>query len=112
MKKMLSPNFRKKVHMIREEALDRFLLSGFEQGLPDEFRAGCACVDQLVSDFVAFRMFVEAETRERVPIKKNSQLLYHPRPSSATHERKHHTKTAKDDVYTSKISRLMMAPSS
>ena len=71
--------------MIREEALDRFLSPGFEQGLPDEFRAGCACVDQLVSDFVAFRMFIEAETRERVPMRNNSQLLYHPRPSVKPH---------------------------
>ena len=80
MKNMLSAGFCKKVHIIHEDDLCHFLLPGFEQGLPDEFQMGSASVDELVSNFVAFRMFVEAETRERVPNQAHNRLLYR-RPS-------------------------------
>ena len=56
---------------MREEALSLFLRPGFERYLPDEFEHGQVVVDDLVQDFVAFRMFVEAETRERVPKSHN-----------------------------------------
>lgn len=79
MQKMLSPSFCKKVHIIQEHELDRFLLPGFEQGLPDELQQGCASANELVADFVAFRMFVEAETRERCPSNSYNRLFY---PSS------------------------------
>jgi hypothetical protein len=44
-----------------------YLKPGFEEYLPDESKLGQAKVDALVNDFIAFRMFLEAETRDRVP---------------------------------------------
>jgi hypothetical protein len=67
MKPMLSTAFRKKVHMVSEDCLGMYLKPGFEEYLPAEFRAGHVNVDDLVNDFIAFRMFIEAETRDRVP---------------------------------------------
>ena len=62
----LKPEFRKKVQMIHEDSLNRLFKPGFEAYLPDDLKAGTASTDDLVNDFIAFRMFLEAETRERL----------------------------------------------
>lgn len=62
---MLSPAFRKKVHMIPEEKLGNFLQPGFELRLPDEFNCGHADVPALVEDFITFRKHVEESSLDR-----------------------------------------------
>jgi CRAL/TRIO domain len=59
MKRMLSHEFRKKVFMIKEEALDDYLEEGFEDYLPDDMARGKANSKELVKDFIAYRKFVE-----------------------------------------------------
>jgi hypothetical protein len=59
MRGMLSRDFRKKVFMIREPALDKFLEPGFEEFLPDDMPRGKTNTHQLVKDFIAYRKFVE-----------------------------------------------------
>lgn len=58
-KPMLSSGFRRKVHMIPEEKLGRFLQPGFAKYLPDELKCGKAVVPDLVDDFITFRKHVE-----------------------------------------------------
>lgn len=66
-KPMLSPCFQRKVHIVQESQLNVFLCPGFEDFLPaSEFQKGRVSVDDLVMDFIAFRVFLEAETRERI----------------------------------------------
>lgn len=59
MKPMLSPVFRKKVHMIPEGKLSKYLSPGFEAHLPNEFECGQASVPLMVKDFITFRKYVE-----------------------------------------------------
>ena len=59
MKPMLSPAFRKKVHMIPEEKLSKHLSPGFEAHLPNEFKCGKADVPSMVQDFITFRKYAE-----------------------------------------------------
>jgi hypothetical protein len=61
MKPMLSPQFRKKVYMIPEAELKHHMAVGYENFLPDELSSGRADTDSIVSDFVDYRMFVEAQ---------------------------------------------------
>ena len=75
MKPMLNPGFRRKVHMIAESELGRFLEPGFEQHLPNEFQGGQVSLDDLARDFVLYRRYVEEQTHCRKPCKENMQLL-------------------------------------
>ena len=59
MRGMLSKDFRKKVFMIREAALDKFLEPNFEEFLPDDMPRGKTNTHQLVNDFIAYRKFLE-----------------------------------------------------
>jgi len=59
MKPMLSRTFRQKVHMIPEKDLGKFLARGYEQCLPDEFVSGKSDTNQLVQDFVTYRLALE-----------------------------------------------------
>mmetsp|Transcript_9104 Transcript_9104/g.16531 ORF Transcript_9104/g.16531 Transcript_9104/m.16531 type:complete len:343 (+) Transcript_9104:257-1285(+) len=59
MKGMLSWNFRRKVFMIHESKLDKYLEKGFEAFLPDDMSRGTCDTEQLVKDFIAYRKFVE-----------------------------------------------------
>lgn len=59
MKGMLAPDFRKKVHMIKEEKLSEFLEAGFETYLPDDMVSGLGKTEDMVKDFVTYRKFVE-----------------------------------------------------
>ena len=67
LKPRLQPSFRERVCLISEYDLGTFLDSGYEEHLPSELSLGSANADELVRNFVCFRMFVEAETRERIP---------------------------------------------
>jgi len=60
MKSMLAADFRKKVHMIPGHRLSEFLEEGFEEYLPDKIASGKAPTDAMVSDFVAYRKFIES----------------------------------------------------
>jgi len=62
MKPMLSSSFRRKVHMIPETKLHKYLAPGYEKYLPDEFATGKCRTDQLVLDFVEYRMALESVT--------------------------------------------------
>eukprot|EP00535_Pseudo-nitzschia_heimii_P013046 CAMPEP_0197193024 /NCGR_PEP_ID=MMETSP1423-20130617/26276_1 /TAXON_ID=476441 /ORGANISM="Pseudo-nitzschia heimii, Strain UNC1101" /LENGTH=269 /DNA_ID=CAMNT_0042646073 /DNA_START=85 /DNA_END=894 /DNA_ORIENTATION=+ len=59
MKPMLSKDFRKKVNVIPEAKLSKYLSEGFEDFLPDEFAGGRASTDDIVKDFVAYRKSIE-----------------------------------------------------
>ena len=61
MKPMLAPDFRKKVHVIKENKLSEFLMEGYEAFLPDETGAGKAPTEDMVKDFVAYRKAVEVD---------------------------------------------------
>lgn len=75
MKPMLAPSFRKKVHMIPEKDLMKFLQPGFEKHLPDEFAQGRNSVEQLASDYVTFRRYVEDKAGSRMPCEAHTSLL-------------------------------------
>ena len=64
---MLSPTFRKKVHMIPEKDLDKSLEPGFEKHLPDEFQKGQVSLD--------YRQYIESKTGCRQPSPDNKALL-------------------------------------
>ena len=59
MKPMLSRDFRKKVKMIKESDLSKYLQKGFEKFLPDETSIGKADTNELVKDFIAMRKLIE-----------------------------------------------------
>ena len=75
MKPMLASGFRKKVHMIPEKDLAKFLEPGFEKHLPDEFKQGQVSLDHLAQDFVQHRRYVERKTGCRLPCPENKALL-------------------------------------
>jgi hypothetical protein len=56
---VLAPSFRKKVKMIPESKLHKYLQHGFEAFLPDDLSTGQAGVDVIVADFVTYRKSVE-----------------------------------------------------
>lgn len=59
MKRMLSYSFRRKVHMIPEEKLSKYLMNGYEDFLPDDVSTGYADTDSMVKDFIAYRKYIE-----------------------------------------------------
>lgn len=59
MKPMLSKDFRKKVHVIHESKLSKYLSKDFENFLPDELATGRVLTDDIVKDFVAYRKSIE-----------------------------------------------------
>lgn len=59
MKPMLAADFRKKVHMIKEDKLGDFLMEGYEEYLPDDMKSGKASTGTIVDDFIKYRKFVE-----------------------------------------------------
>lgn len=64
MKPMLASDFRKKVHMIQEADLNKFLQDGYETYLPDDMAQGKADTQALVEDFVAYRKKKEEASDE------------------------------------------------
>lgn len=59
MKPMLAPDFRKKVHVIPEAKVEKYLAPGFETYLPDECEHGKADTQAMVEDFVTYRKKIE-----------------------------------------------------
>jgi len=60
MKPMLAPDFRKKVHVIKESKIGDYLMEGYETYLPDETATGKADTEGMVEDFVTYRKAIEA----------------------------------------------------
>ena len=58
-KPLLFQHFRDKVRICKEEELHDFLMSGFEEFLPDDMADGRSSTGGLVADFVTYRKFVE-----------------------------------------------------
>jgi len=65
MKRMLTADFRKKVYMIPGDRLCDFLEEGFEEFLPEDIALGKASIDDMVSDFVAYRKFIESPLEKK-----------------------------------------------
>ena len=59
MKPMLAPDFRRKVHMIPEYELDKFLMDGYQQFLPDDIKLGKVPTNEMIDDFIKYRQYVE-----------------------------------------------------
>jgi hypothetical protein len=59
MKGMLAPSFRRKVKMIGQDKLAKYLQEGFETYLPDDMEIGQADTTALVEDFVTLRKYLE-----------------------------------------------------
>jgi len=56
---MLSSDFRKKVHVIKEKDVMEYLADDAAKFLPDEMEKGVVNTDQLVQDFITYRKHVE-----------------------------------------------------
>ena len=56
---MLAPSFRKKVKVIKERMLDKYLMEGYQQYLPDDLATGTVDTFQLAQDFVTYRKHIE-----------------------------------------------------
>jgi hypothetical protein len=61
MKGMLAPSFRRKVKMIGQDKLAKYLEEGFETYLPDDMEMGQADTTGLVEDFVTLRKYLETK---------------------------------------------------
>lgn len=61
MKPMLASDFRKKVHVIKEEDMMQYLAADAADYLPDETEKGKVNTDEIVQDFIAYRKHVEAK---------------------------------------------------
>eukprot|EP00529_Nitzschia_sp_RCC80_P024559 CAMPEP_0113457488 /NCGR_PEP_ID=MMETSP0014_2-20120614/9436_1 /TAXON_ID=2857 /ORGANISM="Nitzschia sp." /LENGTH=453 /DNA_ID=CAMNT_0000348989 /DNA_START=134 /DNA_END=1495 /DNA_ORIENTATION=- /assembly_acc=CAM_ASM_000159 len=59
MKAMLSPTFQRKVHMIPQKDLGKYLQKGYERYLPDELETGKCPTEDLVKDFVSYQYEME-----------------------------------------------------
>jgi hypothetical protein len=59
MRPMLAPSFRKKVKVIKEAMLPKYLMEGYENFLPDDLATGSVNTASLAEDFVTYRMSVE-----------------------------------------------------
>ena len=59
MKPMLAPDFRKKVHVIKESKIGDFFMEGYETYLPNETATGKADTEAMVEDFVTYRKAAE-----------------------------------------------------
>lgn len=77
MKSMLSNTFRRKVHMIPEKKLDKYLAFGYEKYLPSEMKTGRLDVPVLVDDFIRYRSYVEKHVYpdERRPTKETLRMV-------------------------------------
>jgi hypothetical protein len=56
---MLSTEFQRKVRMIPESQLSKYLAPGYTKFLPDEMASGLAPSDAIVQDFIEYRAYVE-----------------------------------------------------
>jgi len=60
MRGMLIPSFRRRVKMIREDKLAKYLKEGYQAFLPSEMASGCARTREIVRDFVDERRYIES----------------------------------------------------
>ncbi|KAL3911143.1 MAG: hypothetical protein SGILL_007399 [Bacillariaceae sp.] len=59
MKPMLLPSFRRKVKIVKEDAIGKYLQADYLDFLPDDMSTGSVPTDELVSDFITYRRYVE-----------------------------------------------------
>ena len=81
MKPMLAPSFRKKVKVIKERMLHKYLKEGFENYLPDDLSCGRENTEALVRDFIAWRKCAEGQFLE-----EGSRVSYRSMPSYSISE--------------------------
>jgi hypothetical protein len=62
MKPMLAKDFRKKVHMIHQADMSKYMASDYALHLPDDFSIGTISTDELVGEFISYRKHVESKT--------------------------------------------------
>eukprot|EP00797_Seminavis_robusta_P006934 Sro146_g067590.1 n/a (297) ;mRNA; f:64802-65692 len=73
MRPMLAPSFRKRVKIVPESKIHKYLAPGFEQFLPDDMKSGRANTDAMVEDFIAYRVCVERHLLRRLKQMKNNK---------------------------------------
>ena len=61
MKSMLAPSFRKKVKMIPQRDLPKYLQDGYLAYLPDDMLGGQANTEDLVRDFVSYQFYKDEQ---------------------------------------------------
>ena len=61
MKPMLVPSFRRKVKMIKESELPKYLQDDYVTYLPDDMSTGKANTEELVEDFVSYRKYLDEQ---------------------------------------------------
>ena len=59
MKKMLTPSFQKRVHIIPNSQLDVYLGDGYRTYLPDDMADGQNSTEEMITDFIEYRKHVE-----------------------------------------------------
>ncbi len=59
MKPMLAKDFRKKVHMIPESDVGKFLADDYGAYLPDDMETGKAPTEPMVQDFIAYQKYMD-----------------------------------------------------
>jgi hypothetical protein len=75
MKGMLAPSFRRKVKMIGQDKLAKYLEEGFETYLPDDMEIGQADTTALVEDFVTLQKYLETKTTDFTADETNSDQV-------------------------------------
>lgn len=61
MKRIMSPAFQKRVHIIEECKLSKYLQPGYQAFLPREMATGRAITHEMVVDFIDLRKHVESQ---------------------------------------------------
>ena len=59
MRPMLAPSFRKRVKICPESKIAKYLAPDFREFLPDDMSSGTASTDDMVKDFLKYRVSVE-----------------------------------------------------
>jgi hypothetical protein len=59
MKPMLLPSFRRKVKIVKEQSIGKYLQADYLDYLPDDMESGIVPTEDLVADFVTYRRYVE-----------------------------------------------------
>ena len=63
MKPMMSDDFQEKVAIVSSGDLERYLMDGYEQYLPDDMAVGKMCTKHIVKAFVSERKAIESTSR-------------------------------------------------
>lgn len=61
----MAPSFRKRVKIVPERKIEKYLAPGFEQYLPNDMKTGMADTNTMIADFVTYRQFVEKDISQQ-----------------------------------------------